>query len=207
VGFQIVLVTGDNHVAVPQNISAAVNYDCVNCLSYALATQLFVTLKGPLSDAGTQQIAALWQQIAEFGTHITEVPLSEIKDRLTAYEKQILDVIEKEQGPLTPDNPAATPSGDATAAAESSDGASPTAGATDAAGPSDAASPTAGSTGASGDSTSGGSTGGSSTSGDPSSAPSTDPAPSSGPSSSQPSATDVTPTADATPQAAASATP
>ena len=52
VGFQIVLVTGDNHVAVPQNISAAVNYDCVNCLTYALATQLFVTLDGPLSDAG-----------------------------------------------------------------------------------------------------------------------------------------------------------
>ena len=65
VGFQVVLVTGDNHVAVPQNISAAVNYDCVNCLTYALATQLFVTLDGPLSDAGTQQIAALWQQIAD----------------------------------------------------------------------------------------------------------------------------------------------
>ena len=47
--FQVVLVTGDNHVAVPQNLSAAVNYDCVNCLTYALATQLFVTLDGPLS--------------------------------------------------------------------------------------------------------------------------------------------------------------
>ena len=50
IGFQVVLVTGENHVAVPQNISAAVNYDCVNCLTYALATQLFVTLDGPLSD-------------------------------------------------------------------------------------------------------------------------------------------------------------
>ena len=46
------LVIGENHVAVPQNISAAVNYDCVNCLTYALATQLFVTLDGPLSDGG-----------------------------------------------------------------------------------------------------------------------------------------------------------
>ena len=99
-GFQIVLVTGDNHVAVPQNISAAVNSDCVNCLTYALATQLFVTLDGPLSEAGTQQIAALWQEIAAFGAHITEVPLSEIRSRLTAYEAQILAIIEKEQGPL-----------------------------------------------------------------------------------------------------------
>ncbi len=147
VGFQIVLVTGDNHVAVPQNISAAVNYNCVNCLSYALATQLFLTLDGPLSEAGTQQIAALWQEIAEFGTHITEVPLSEIRDRLTAYEQQILQVIEKEQGPLAPGDPAATPSGDSTTAVESSDGASPSAGTTGPAEPTDAASPTAGSTG------------------------------------------------------------
>ncbi len=111
VGFQIVLVTGDNHVAVPQNISAAVNSDCVNCLTYALATQLFVTLDGPLSEAGTQQISALWQEIASFGTHITEVPLSEIRSRLTAYETQIVAIIEKEQGPL-----AGTPTAAPTAA-------------------------------------------------------------------------------------------
>jgi putative peptide zinc metalloprotease protein len=102
VGFQVVLVTGDNHVAVPQNLSGAVNVDCVNCLSYALASQLFVTLDGPLSDAAKQQIAAVWAQIAQFGAHITEVPLAEISDRLTAFKEQILQIIESEQGPLTP---------------------------------------------------------------------------------------------------------
>lgn len=104
IGFQIVLVTGDNHVAVPQNLSGAVNVNCVNCLSYALASQLFVTLDGPLSEAGQQQIAAVWEQIAEFGAHITEVPLAEIEDRLTAFKQQILEIIEKEQGPLTPND-------------------------------------------------------------------------------------------------------
>ncbi|MCW2712529.1 MAG: hypothetical protein JWP24_2723, partial [Marmoricola sp.] len=93
IGFQVVLVTGDNHVAVPQNISAAVNYDCVNCLTYALATQLFVTLDGPLGEASTQQLAQLWSEIAEFGRNIATVPLSEIQDRLTAYETKILDII------------------------------------------------------------------------------------------------------------------
>ena len=111
VGFQVVLVTGDNHVAVPQNLSGAVNYDCVNCLSYALASQLFVTLDGPLSAAGQQQIAAVWKQIAEFGAHIAEVPLSEIDERLTAYKQQILEIIEKEQGPLAPSEPAGGESG------------------------------------------------------------------------------------------------
>jgi putative peptide zinc metalloprotease protein len=97
VGFQVVLVTGHNHVAVPQNISAAVNYDCVNCLTYALATQLFVTLDGPLSDASAKQLDALWQEIAEFGAHITSVPLEEIRGRLSAYEQQILDVVGADQ--------------------------------------------------------------------------------------------------------------
>ena len=97
VGFQVVLVTGENHVAVPQNISAAVNYECVNCLTYALATQLFVTLDGPLSAAGSRQLNALWEEIAEFGTDIATVPLGEIRDRLTAYEQQILDIIEADE--------------------------------------------------------------------------------------------------------------
>src|SRR4051794_21152339 len=99
IAFQVVLVTGDNHVAVPQNISAAVNYECVNCLTCALATQLFVTLDGPLSEAGTKQLEALWRQIAEFGTSIATVPLSEIRDRLTTYESQIMAIIESEQKP------------------------------------------------------------------------------------------------------------
>jgi putative peptide zinc metalloprotease protein len=160
IGFQIVLVTGDNHVAVPQNISAAVNYDCVGCLTYALATQLFVTLDGPLSDAGRQQIDALWQQIADFGAHITEVPLSEVRDRLTGYEQQILAVIEQEQGPLTPQTTGtADPSAGPTASAGSSDGTVPGNGA------SPGASPAAGiSTDPSG-TTTGGSTGGTSSTG------------------------------------------
>jgi putative peptide zinc metalloprotease protein len=108
IGFQVVLVLGDNHVDAPQNISAAVNYDCVNCLTYALATQLFVTLDGPLSPAATAELDALWRQITDFGTHITEVPLSEIQSTLTGFEQQILQVIEKDQGPLTPERATTT---------------------------------------------------------------------------------------------------
>jgi putative peptide zinc metalloprotease protein len=102
VGFQVVLVVGENHVAAPQNIAAAVNYDCVNCLTYALAVQLFVTLDGPLSDAAMAELTALWEQIEAFGAQIRDVPLSEIQSRLDDYEQQILQIIEKDQGPLTP---------------------------------------------------------------------------------------------------------
>jgi putative peptide zinc metalloprotease protein len=122
VAFQVVLVTGHNHVAAPVNVAAAVNYDCVNCLTYALATQLFLTLDGPLSDAGMARIDKLWRQIAAFGANIADVPLSEIRDRLTAFEKQVVDVIESEQGPLT--------DGTDQSSAEPSAGTSPSSGAT-----------------------------------------------------------------------------
>jgi len=46
ISFQVVLVTGENRVAVPQNIPAAFNYACVNCLGFALATQLFRDARG-----------------------------------------------------------------------------------------------------------------------------------------------------------------
>ncbi len=107
VAFQVVLVTGDNQIAAPQNISAAVNYDCASCLTYALAMQLFVTLDGPLSESGTEQIARLWDEISEFGTGITDVPLADIQDRLNEFERQIMEVIDKEQG--KPAAPAASP--------------------------------------------------------------------------------------------------
>jgi putative peptide zinc metalloprotease protein len=127
VAFQVVLVTGQNHVAAPVNVAAAVNYDCVNCLTYALATQLFLTLDGPLSDAGMERIAALWHQIAAFGTHIADIPISEIRDRLSAFEKQVVDVIENEQGPLvdaTQPSVTPTPSAGSTADAIAGSGSS-----------------------------------------------------------------------------------
>ena len=45
-------MVGSVDVVVPQNLAAAVNYACVECVTYALATQLVVTLAGPLSDDG-----------------------------------------------------------------------------------------------------------------------------------------------------------
>ncbi len=127
IGFQVVLVTGNNHVAAPQNISAAVNYDCVNCLTYALAVQLFVTVDGPLDDASTKKLNALWQEIAKFGADIVDVPLNEIRDRLTAYETQILAIVKPGSAlPGAGDPVEAGTDGGATPSTKPSPSASPT---------------------------------------------------------------------------------
>ncbi len=57
VGFQVVLIVGQADVVVPQNLAGAVTYGCIDCVTYALATQLVLTLDGPLSEDGTAALA------------------------------------------------------------------------------------------------------------------------------------------------------
>lgn len=124
VGFQVVLIVGQTDVIVPENLSAAANYDCVRCLTYALASQLVLTLDGPLSADGMTKLNELWQQIAEYGRTLDDVPLSEIQGRLDAFKAQIMEVIKSDPSatprvpsgtaPATPGSspsPSATPSG------------------------------------------------------------------------------------------------
>jgi putative peptide zinc metalloprotease protein len=113
ISFQVLLIVGQAHVIVPQNISAAVNYDCVSCLVQALAVQLVVTLPSDPSAAETQQLTALWQQIQQFGSHLQGLSFTDIRNRLTAYEQQILDIISKNSSPS--DSTSASPGASTTA--------------------------------------------------------------------------------------------
>ena len=86
VAFQVVLVAGQVDVVVPQNLSGALNYACVRCVTQALATQLVVSVPGALTDAQNAQLAAVWKDLQAFGAHIQDVPLAELRDRLTEFE-------------------------------------------------------------------------------------------------------------------------
>src|SRR6476661_2193923 len=93
VAFQVVLLAGHVDVVVPQNLSGAVNYACVRCVTQALATQLVVSVPGELTDAQNAQLAAVWKQLQAFGAHIQDVPLSELQSRLGDFEQQILAIV------------------------------------------------------------------------------------------------------------------
>ena len=95
ISFQVVLIVGQAQVIVPQNISAAVNYDCVSCLAQALAEQLVVTLPDNPSPAELQQLTALWQQIQDFSRHLQGLSFTDIRNRLTGYEQQILNIVQQ----------------------------------------------------------------------------------------------------------------
>jgi putative peptide zinc metalloprotease protein len=133
VGFQVVLIVGQTDVIVPENLSAAANVNCLRCLTYALADQLVLTLEGPLSTDGTARLNELWQQIADFGRNLQQVPLSEIQGRLNAFKQQIMDVIKSDPTarPGSPAGPAATPATTPSAAPSSTpSSAGPTPGST-----------------------------------------------------------------------------
>jgi putative peptide zinc metalloprotease protein len=70
-----------------------------------LASQLVLTLDGPLSADGMTRLNELWQQIAEYGRNLQNVPLSEIQGRLDSFKLQIMEVIRSD--------PSATPGGSA----------------------------------------------------------------------------------------------
>jgi len=104
VGFQVVLIVGQADVIVPQNIAAAVNYSCVECVTYALAKQLVLTLPGALSADARAEIDRLWAQLQEFGARIEDVPLSQIHAELNKFEQAIRSVVEREAGSVSGEN-------------------------------------------------------------------------------------------------------
>jgi putative peptide zinc metalloprotease protein len=103
VAYQVVIVIDkvedNDNVAVPQNLAGALNYECVNCMTYALARQLFVTLDEDLSPAAKTELKDLWAEIAAYGAQITDgdVDPNEIDRRLAEYNKQIMLIIENDQ--------------------------------------------------------------------------------------------------------------
>ena len=129
VAFQVVLLVGSVDVVVPQNLSAAVNYACIECVTYALATQLVVSLPGELSADGQEALAAIWAELQEFGENIEDVPLAELRDRLTEFEERILDVVQEHaedsgETPAEADDPDTGTSDDGTAGTGTDDGTS-----------------------------------------------------------------------------------
>ena len=101
VGFQVVLIEEQSDVIAPENHSAAVNYNCLECHTYALASQLVLTVDCALNDDGMEQLSELWTEIDEYGSNLENVPLSEIQSRLEAYKEQIIAIVQADTSDTT----------------------------------------------------------------------------------------------------------
>jgi putative peptide zinc metalloprotease protein len=119
ISFQVILIIGHANVIVPQNISAAVNYNCIVCVTQALAVQLVLTLPSQPTGQEIRDINALWRQIQAWSRNIRNLPFAVIHARLAQYERQIIAIITKDSGgvapgvvtPSTPASPTSPPVG------------------------------------------------------------------------------------------------
>ncbi|HEX6501478.1 MAG TPA: hypothetical protein VF054_20960 [Micromonosporaceae bacterium] len=130
VAFQVVLVVGRAGIVAPQNLSGAVNYSCVRCLTYALAEQLVLTLKDEPDAATTAKLNDVWADIQRYGASIESVPLNEIRARLLGYEAQIVAILDDDiawpsPSPTVSGVPSGSPSGTAPSGSASSSGSVP----------------------------------------------------------------------------------
>jgi putative peptide zinc metalloprotease protein len=94
VSFQVVLIIGNAHVIVPKNVSAAVAYNCISCLTAAIAIQLDISLTAAPHGSPAAQLAALWKQVRAFGKHLTSFSVAEINAQLRRYERQIEQILQ-----------------------------------------------------------------------------------------------------------------
>src|SRR4051812_22845253 len=109
VAYQVVFViendATDNNVAAPQNLAGALNYNCVNCLTYALAEQLFITLDRPLTPEEMQALDEVWARMQVLEQRIdSEDPtldVNTIDDQLALYTSQIKQIVAPAMAPTT----------------------------------------------------------------------------------------------------------
>jgi putative peptide zinc metalloprotease protein len=112
VGFQEVLIEDQPEVIAPGNHSAAVNYNCTECNTHALASQLVLTVDCGLSDDGMEQLSALWEEIDAYGTNLQDVPLSEVQPRLEAYKQEIIAIVQADPSATEDGTETSTETGD-----------------------------------------------------------------------------------------------
>jgi putative peptide zinc metalloprotease protein len=93
ISFQVLLILGNAQVVVPQNISAAVTYQCLRCVTQALAVQLVLSMPAVPSAAETADIEALWREIQAFAGQLRGLSYAEIHARLIGYQRRLLEVV------------------------------------------------------------------------------------------------------------------
>jgi len=96
IAFQVVVVVGDAHVVAPENIAAAVNYNCISCVTAALAVQLVLQVPDQLSDQAMAELTKLWAQIMSWSAHLEDLTFAQIRDQIQQFEAQIIAIVKPE---------------------------------------------------------------------------------------------------------------
>lgn len=93
VAFQVVLIMDDAHVVVPQNLAVAANYDCYQCITAAIASQLVLSVEQEPGEEDLRALGEVWNQLLQFANAISTYSLVEITQQLESFKTQIVDIL------------------------------------------------------------------------------------------------------------------
>ena len=89
IAFQVVIIVEGNHVVIPENLAAAINVECVRCVTQAIATQLITELPEPLREAELAELELLWSQLEDLDAKAGEMALEDLLVALDAIQQDI----------------------------------------------------------------------------------------------------------------------
>lgn len=94
--FQVVFVRGDSDVATPVNRAVAYNDQCVECLTYASATQIVLGVDGPVrfTAAGRQRLNALEKSLRALEGRIAELDPAQLHAEVTAAKAELVSILQ-----------------------------------------------------------------------------------------------------------------
>ncbi|HEX7188870.1 MAG TPA: hypothetical protein VF423_11655 [Actinomycetes bacterium] len=93
VAFQVVLIMDDAQVVIPQNLAVAANYDCYNCITAAIASQLVLSVQGEPGQDELRALGEVWNRLIEFAGTITSYSLTEITAQLETFTTEIVAIL------------------------------------------------------------------------------------------------------------------
>ena len=94
VAFQVVLIMDDARVIVPQNLATAANYDCYDCITAAIASQLVLSVQTAPGQEQLHALGEVWGRLIEFAGTMSSHSLTEITATLESFKKQIIDILD-----------------------------------------------------------------------------------------------------------------
>ena len=102
--FQVVLVWGDANVIVPENTALAYNDQCVECVTYASATQIVLGFDGPVrfTDEGRRRLAALYKSLQDLEDQAGDLSLAQLNATVQAAKTELVAILNEELVPASP---------------------------------------------------------------------------------------------------------
>ncbi len=150
VSFQVLVIVGQADVIVPQNTAEALNYNCFECITAAIAKQLVITVTDMPGEDKQVLLSDIWSQLAEFAATIPTLSVDAIMNQLEEFEEQIKAVLNDavQAAPAAPLPTSAPSAGSSASADPDASGTTSTQDGSTSPSPSDAATPepTAGAT-------------------------------------------------------------